>query len=76
MPEQGILLPGGKQKRPDRILMGRKKALVIDFKTGEKKESHQIQVREYMALVSQLSQKPVQGYLCYLEPTQIIEVNG
>jgi len=76
MPEQGILLPGGKQKRPDRILMGREKALVIDFKTGEKKESHQIQVREYMALVSQLSQKPVQGYLCYLEPTQIIEVNG
>lgn len=76
MPEQGILLPGGKQKRPDRILMGKEKALVIDFKTGERKESHETQVREYMALVSQLSQKPVLGYLCYLEPTQIIEVNG
>ncbi|MDF2158482.1 UvrD-helicase domain-containing protein [Algoriphagus sp. CAU 1675] len=72
--EQGILLPGGKQKRPDRILMGKDQAIVIDFKTGEKKDSHLKQVQEYMNLVAQLSQRPVQGFLCYLEPTQIIEV--
>lgn len=76
MPEQGILLPGGNQKRPDRILIGKDKAVVVDFKTGEQKESHFNQVRDYMYLVSQLSQKPVEGYLCYLEPTQIIAVNG
>jgi ATP-dependent exoDNAse (exonuclease V) beta subunit len=76
MPEQGILLPGGSQKRPDRILIGKDKALVVDFKTGEQKESHFSQVRDYMYLVGQLSQKPVEGYLCYLEPTQIIAVHG
>ncbi|GAB2481633.1 UvrD-helicase domain-containing protein [Algoriphagus taiwanensis] len=72
--EQGILLPGGGQKRPDRILIGKEKALVVDFKTGEKRESHLQQVKEYMDLVSKLSQLPVKGYLCYLEPTEILEV--
>ncbi|MFN3997858.1 UvrD-helicase domain-containing protein [Algoriphagus sp.] len=76
MSEQGILLPDGSQKRPDRILIGKDKAVVVDFKTGEQKESHFSQVRDYMHLISQLSQKPVEGYLCYLEPTQIIAVHG
>ena len=72
--EQGILLPGGNQKRPDRILIGAHEAIVVDFKTGEKYPSHLAQVKEYMMLVASLSQKPVKGYLCYLEPTQILEV--
>ncbi|WP_268033804.1 UvrD-helicase domain-containing protein [Algoriphagus sp. PAP.12] len=72
--EQGILLPGGHQKRPDRVLIGENEVLVIDFKTGEKYASHPKQVKEYMGLVHQLSQKPVKGFLCYLEPTEIIEV--
>lgn len=74
MSEQGILLPGGKQKRPDRILIGEKQALVIDFKTGEKATKHEKQVKEYMDLVHQLTQLPTQGFLCYLEPTEILEI--
>jgi len=70
--EQGILLPGGGQRRPDRILLGAKEALVIDFKTGVKRESHLSQVKEYMGLVATLTQLPVTGYLCYLEPTEIV----
>jgi len=70
--EQGILLPGGVQKRPDRILIGKDEALVIDFKTGVKRESHAHQVQEYMTLVKALTKVPVKGYLCYLEPTEII----
>ncbi|MFC3881813.1 UvrD-helicase domain-containing protein [Algoriphagus namhaensis] len=75
MAEQGILLPGGKQKRPDRILIGPNEALVIDFKTGEKKDVHQKQVKEYMDLTRNLTQLPVKGYVCYLDPTEIISVH-
>ena len=75
MAEQGILLPGGKQKRPDRILIGPDEALVIDFKTGEKKDTHQKQVKEYMELTRSLTQLPVKGYVCYLDPTEIISVH-
>jgi len=74
MSEQGILLPGGKQKRPDRILVGESLALVIDFKTGEKASKHQTQIKEYMDLVQKLTQLPTQGFLCYLEPTEIFEI--
>ncbi len=72
--EQGILLPGGKQKRPDRIILNEKEALIVDFKTGEAHTRYANQVREYMELVSKLAQKPTKGYLCYLESGLIEEV--
>jgi len=74
--EQGILLPGGSHKRPDRILINEQEAIVLDFKTGEKKDADAVQVREYMSLIGKISGKPVKGYLCYLEPTEIVEVYG
>ncbi len=73
--EQGILLPGGRQKRPDRILIGEKEALVIDFKTGDKKSTHHSQIKEYMRLVGGLTELPVKGYLCYVGPTEIVEIH-
>lgn len=72
--EQGILLPGGKQKRPDRIILKDHEAIVVDFKTGEEYERYGKQVMEYMDLVNKLSGKPVRGYLCYLETGKIEEV--
>ncbi|KEO72401.1 UvrD-helicase domain-containing protein [Anditalea andensis] len=72
--EQGILLPGGKHKRPDRVVLDDHKATVVDFKTGEERSHYASQVKEYMYLVEGLTQKPVKGYLCYLESGNIVEV--
>ncbi|WP_144604808.1 UvrD-helicase domain-containing protein [Algoriphagus algorifonticola] len=74
--EQGILLPGGKQKRPDRILLHQREAVVVDFKTGEERDSYSKQVKEYMELVKSLTAKPCKGYLCYLETGKIEEVHA
>ena len=74
--EQGILLPGGKQKRPDRIILNENESVIVDFKTGEAQNRYANQVREYMSLVAKLSQKPTKGYLCYLETGIIEEVNA
>ena len=74
--EQAILLPGGRNKRPDRILLTDNKAVVIDFKTGGEKESHQNQVREYVNLVRSLTQKPTEGYLVYIESGVIQPIVG
>lgn len=74
--EQGILLPGGRQKRPDRIILKDQEAIVVDFKTGEAYERYGKQVLEYMDLVKKLSGKAVRGYLCYLETGKIEEVIG
>ncbi|WP_304517815.1 UvrD-helicase domain-containing protein, partial [Cecembia rubra] len=73
--EQGILLPGGKQKRPDRIILKDSEAVVVDFKTGEEHDRYRKQVLEYMELVNQLYKKPVKGYLCYLETSKIEKVH-
>ena len=72
--EQGILLPGGKQKRPDRIILNEDEVMIVDFKTGEAHLRYADQVREYMRLVSKLAQKPSRGYLCYLETGVIEEI--
>jgi ATP-dependent exoDNAse (exonuclease V) beta subunit len=72
--EQGILLPGGKQKRPDRIILKDSEAIIVDFKTGEAYEKYEKQVREYMDLVGKLASKPVKGFICYLETGKIVEV--
>lgn len=72
--EQGILIPQGGQKRPDRIFISAEEALVVDFKTGAQKSQHLEQVRSYMDLVASIVGKPVKGFVCYLEPTELIEV--
>jgi ATP-dependent exoDNAse (exonuclease V) beta subunit len=74
--EQGILLPGGKQKRPDRIILRETESIIVDFKTGEELEKYGKQVRDYMDLVQKLTKKPVKGYLCYLETGKIETVNA
>jgi ATP-dependent exoDNAse (exonuclease V) beta subunit len=74
--EQAIILPGGSSKRPDRILVMEGKAVVIDFKTGGEKENHNTQVREYIALVSALTQKPTEGYLVYIESGMIKKIDS
>ena len=69
--EQGILLPGGAVKRPDRIILKDDRAILIDFKTGKAKNFHESQLREYMVLVGELTQKPTEGYLVYIESGEI-----
>jgi ATP-dependent exoDNAse (exonuclease V) beta subunit len=74
MAEQGIILPGGQQKRPDRIVMGKDSVEIIDFKTGEPREKYLTQVREYMAIVGKMTELPAKGYICYLETGEIQEL--
>ena len=76
MTEQGILHPDGTQKRPDRIILTEKEAIIVDFKTGTESEKHQKQVKEYMGLVASLTGKNTKGYLCYLEEGKILEVEN
>jgi len=72
--EQGILLPGGYHKRPDRIIIYPNVVEVVDFKTGLPREDYLFQIKEYMSLVKKLLNLPVKGYLCYLDSVRIEEI--
>jgi ATP-dependent helicase/nuclease subunit A len=72
--EVPILLPGGKENRLDRLIYKNKKAIVIDFKTGEAKRNDNEQVLEYMDILRQMNFTEVQGFLLYIRDKEVVEV--
>lgn len=74
MVEQGIILPGGQQKRPDRIIIGKDSVTIVDFKTGEAQEKYLTQLRDYLGIVAEMTELPTKGFLCYLETGEIQEL--
>ena len=73
--EQSIGLPDGTILRPDRIIIQGKKAMVVDFKSGKPRPSHEEQVRTYMHLLSAMGHQPVEGYLFYLYEDRIVPIS-
>ena len=73
--EQSIVLPNGMTRRPDRVLLDKEKAIVIDYKFGYlQPQEHKEQVKEYMCLIKDMGFE-VEGYLCYVNKKEIIPVN-
>lgn len=60
--EVPVLIPGGKQSRIDRVMIGRKNTVIVDYKTGEKKEQDRRQVEGYAGLLTQMGYPNVQGF--------------
>jgi ATP-dependent helicase/nuclease subunit A len=65
--EQGILPVNGKMVRPDRVLVDQGKAIIIDYKTGEKRKKYEEQVRGYAALLQEMGYAEVEAYLLYTD---------
>ncbi len=60
-------LSSGRQKRLDLLIIGKKEAFVVDYKSGVPKESHSVQVREYIESVSAILHKKTYGYIFYTQ---------
>ncbi len=72
--EVPILLPGGATNRIDRLMLRDKRAVVVDFKTGEKSKADHEQVAEYLDILRQMGFTEVQGYLLYTRDKEVTEV--
>ncbi|MBZ0245497.1 MAG: UvrD-helicase domain-containing protein [Cyclobacteriaceae bacterium] len=72
--EVPVLIPGGRQSRIDRVMFGKKNTVIIDYKTGVKKDQDRTQVEGYAGLLTQMGYPNVQGYLLYLEELEVVEV--
>lgn len=70
-----ILLPDGTESRIDRLLTNGKKAIVIDFKTGEPLKSDQRQVLAYIEILRKMNFVDVEGYLLYIKYKQVVSVS-
>ena len=79
--EVPILLPGGEENRIDRLMIKadlpdrqEKKAIVVDFKTGERNRHDQNQVLDYVNILRQMNFTEVEGYVLYLRDMEVINV--
>jgi len=60
--------------RPDRIMLRDNQAVVVDYKTGDRRESHVRQVRRYAGLLRESGIPDVRGYLWYIRNNELLEV--
>lgn len=72
--EVPVLLPGGEENRMDRLMIRGDRAVVLDYKTGNRKKSDEKQVLQYMDVLRQMNFPHVEGYLLYLAAREIVQV--
>lgn len=72
--ESVILLPGQMQQRIDRIMFNPKRTVIIDYKTGERKEKDKRQMEGYAQVLTQMGYPNVEAYLVYLKEMVVEEV--
>ena len=68
-----IIAPGVGIKRPDRVMIDKDRAVVVDYKFGERSKSHHKQIALYCTLLEQMGYK-AEGYLWYVREGDIERV--
>ncbi|MBK5279633.1 MAG: hypothetical protein JJE09_12295, partial [Bacteroidia bacterium] len=72
--EVPILIPGGGDSRMDRLMLKQRKAVVVDFKTGEPKREDQKQVIGYLEVLHKMDFRHAEGYLLYIKTGDVVSV--
>ena len=69
---ENAIFDRSKEIRPDRVMIDRaqSKAIVLDYKFGEIRSEHKVQVRKYMQAMRSLGFRHVEGYLWYAKNEQ------
>ncbi len=55
-------------------MIGAKRTVIIDYKTGEKKGQDRKQVEEYASVLSQMGYPNIEAYLLYFDGMEVVEV--
>ena len=74
--ENEIIVPRGESaRRPDRVMTKGRRAIVVDYKFGNREQSaYTEQLRDYMSLLTRIGYTPVEGYVWYVRLGKIVEV--
>jgi ATP-dependent exoDNAse (exonuclease V) beta subunit len=65
----------GERKQIDTLIVRENEMVIIDYKSGIKKEEHRTQVKLYQEAIELISGKPTQGWLFYLNKDGIEAIN-
>ncbi len=69
--ERSIVDKNGEIFRPDRIILQNNMAVVIDFKTGIAKETHQLQINNYKTLLTEIGYNQVKAFVVYVQSEKV-----
>lgn len=72
--EVPILLPRGGTHRLDRVMFQHNRTVIIDYKTGERKDEDRQQLEVYAAVLTQMGYINVEAWLLYLGDMTVVEV--
>jgi hypothetical protein len=72
--ERDILQNNAEISRPDRVVLIDQKAIVIDYKTGQKRDSHLRQIKHYGELYREMGFKEIEMLIIYLSPLEIVRI--
>ena len=74
--ENDIIVPNGAPtRRPDRVMIKDRNAVVVDYKFGvERREKYAEQLREYMSLLQSIGYTSVKGYVWYVRRGNVEQI--
>ena len=72
--EVPILPASGEMSRLDRVMIDGTKAVVIDYKTGERNPKYNKQIATYKKLLYDMGYDQVSGYLLYVDDMEVVEI--
>ncbi|MFB6306148.1 MAG: hypothetical protein ABEH43_04020, partial [Flavobacteriales bacterium] len=58
-----------------RIVSDSDSITIIDFKTGKREDKHYSQVKDYMIHIKEATDKPVEGYLFYVDEEEAVGIS-
>jgi ATP-dependent exoDNAse (exonuclease V) beta subunit len=60
--------------RPDRVIIGERKVVIVDFKTGKKNKAHIDQMVKYKEAVRGMGYEDIEAYILYLENKEVVGI--
>lgn len=75
MNERDIILTDGSIYRPDKVIINNDKAVIVDYKSGRKKDEHIKQIKQYGKILGEMGFKEIEMNLFYLNDLKIETVN-
>jgi ATP-dependent exoDNAse (exonuclease V) beta subunit len=70
--EAELLLPDGKQLRPDRVIENAKETIILDYKTGEESPKYKKQLDLYAEVLKEMGYSSIQKKIVYTESLKVI----
>jgi ATP-dependent exoDNAse (exonuclease V) beta subunit len=62
--------------RPDRVVITSDKVIIIDFKTGQKYDSHPRQLNTYKQALKEMGYNNIDAFLLYLDEPEVVEITA